>query len=196
MKRRLAAVAAFAAAAVVLALPAPAQAGPQQERYVAVSSSASSLIGWFWIDRIDGIIGCNQCIWRIDVKTSHELSADNEKLFQASLMNGLGKLSSAKVADPRTAAVLKAQALTEFQAGARALGTAQAGVGVVGYYNVDTRQTTVVERAWLSAADQDLADGFTALQRAASDPSPNPWIIAAQREFDEAYAEIAGKVAI
>ena len=59
-----------------------------------------------------------------------------------------------------------------------------------------TRETTAVNRAWLVAADQDLADGFSYLRTAAADPSPQPWIVAAQQEFDKAYAEIAGKVAL
>jgi hypothetical protein len=195
MKRILAVVAALATATAVLMLPAPAQAGPAQERYISISSTGDQL-GWFWIDQLEGIIGCAKCVWRIDLKKSHELTAANEKLFQSSLMSGLGNLSAAKVADPRTAAALKAQALADFQAGARALGTARASVGVVGYYNLDTRQTTAADRAWLAAADQDLADGFANLQAAATDPSPNPWIVAAQKEFDKAYAEIAGKAVL
>lgn len=194
MRRILAAVAVLATG--VLALPSPAQAAPRQEQYAAVSSTGD-LLKWFWIDRIDGIIGCAQCVWRIDLNKSHELPAAAEKLFQSSLMTGLSKLSDAKVAtDPRTAAALKSQALASLQAGARALGSTRVGVGVVGYYNTETGVTTVADRAWLSAADQDLADGFTDLQIAATDPQPNPWIVMALHEFDEAYAEIAAKAAI
>lgn len=195
MKRILAVMAAAATATAVLVLPAPAQAAPVQERYITVSPAGSQL-GWFWIDQLEGIIGCAKCAWLIDLKKSHELTAADEKLFQSTLMGGLGKLSAAKVADPRTAAVLRAQALADFQAGARALGTARVSVGVVGYYDPDTGRTTAVERPWLAAADQDLADGFANLQAAAVDPSPLPWIQAAQKEFDKAYAEISAKAVL
>ncbi|MGC4773495.1 hypothetical protein ACLQ25_31590 [Micromonospora sp. DT44] len=129
----------------------------------------------------------------IDLSKTIRLDPASEKVFQDSLAGGLGKLSDARVADSRTAVTLRRQSMALFQTAARSLGSSTARVGVVGYYDPDTRTKVASYRAWQAAADQDLADGLSLLQRAADDPSPNPWIALAAAEFDEAYAELASK---
>lgn len=196
MKRSQGILAGLALVATLLVAPAPAQAGLPQEKYAIMNASGNGLLGWFWVDELQGIIGCAKCVWMIDLGKSAQLTPDNEKLFQSALATGLGKLSDARVADARTAAVLRRQATDSFQTAARALGTARARVGTVGHYNTETHVKTPSAQAWLAAAEQDLADGLTLLQVAAAEPDPVPWVTAAMAQFDEAFKEIAGKQAV
>lgn len=196
--RRTLAVMVSALTAAVLGLPGTAHAGPVQERYVVVhASSGSTYTGWFWLEEMEGIIGCEQCSWLLDLIKSKQLPELDETIFQQNLIAGLTKLSEAKVADdPRTAETLRQQAMDRFTEAARALGSAGVRVGVVGFYDPAKRAKISAPRAWLAAADQDLADGFTLLQRSFSEPVPLPWITAALAQFDEAYLELSQKKAI
>ncbi|MBB5869099.1 hypothetical protein F4553_002478 [Allocatelliglobosispora scoriae] len=193
MKRPVGLLAALAMAAAVIATPGVAQAAPRKELYAVVQSNGAALTSWFWIDELQGIIGCAKCAWQIDFRKTVVLTADQEKLFQASFLAGVTKLSEASVADPRTAAVLRSQATDQFAAAARSLGAGRALPGVVGYYDPDRQATIPSSQPWLQAADQDFADGLTLMQRAAGEPVPVPWITRAMAEFDEAFAELSGK---
>ncbi|WP_155372815.1 hypothetical protein [Catellatospora vulcania] len=196
MKRSTGFLAGLALVATLFVAPSPAQAGLPQEKYATMNASGLGLLGWFWVDQIQGIIGCAKCVWMIDLGKSAQLTPDNEKLFQSALATGLSKLSDARVADPRTAEVLRRQATDSFQTAARALGTARARVGTVGHFNTETRVKTPSPQPWLAAADQDLVDGLTLLQAAAGEPVPVPWVTAAMAQFDEAFKEISTKQVI
>lgn len=198
MKRSMGFVAAMLAAALsAVVIQAPAQAAPKPEKYYAVGHVGDTLAKWFWIDEIDGVIGCERCFWLVDLGYSVQPPLEIEKAFQEQLMAGMGKMSEAHVQrDPGAADRLRQEALVSFTSAARTLGSIGVRPGVVGYYDELKRAVVPASRAWLSAADQDLADGIGLLQRSLTDPSPQPWIDAALGEFTEAYQEIAGKKAI
>jgi hypothetical protein len=196
--RRFAIVVATVAAVTLggLAVAAPAQAEPKAEEYVMVASGGDVLRQWFWIDQLEGIIGCIKCRHWFDVKAQVE-QPGLEAVIKGDLMAGLGHLSAATVAgDDRTRARLRAEALARFAHAARALGGSTLSPGPVGYYDPDKGVTVVTGTAWLAAADQDLVDGVTLLQRVAGDPSPDPWKQAAMEQFDQALAQISAKKVI
>jgi hypothetical protein len=196
MRRFASVIIALATSAAVFGLTAPAHAGPVAERYVA-AYNGHALTDWFWVDQIEGIIGCAKCGWLIDHQATVVLDPDQELAFQSGVMGGLYDLSQAKVAtDPRTQAAWRARAQSEFTGAAKALGKATARVGVVGYYDPDKGAKIALYRSWLSATDQDIADGLTLFQRAIMDPEPAPWFQAGMAQFDQAYAEISAKRAI
>ncbi len=198
MKRFTGFAATILAAVVATTLvQAPAQAVPRLEKYYVISQVGDKLQKWFWIDQIDGIIGCERCFWEIDLGTSVSLPAAVDKAFHEQLTAGLAKMSDAHIQrDPAAAAKLQQEAMSAFSSAARSLGSASVRPGVVGYYD-ELKQTTVpAHRAWLAAADQDLSDGLTLLQRSFAEPDPHPWRAAALREFTKAYAEIAAKRAL
>jgi hypothetical protein len=197
MKRSLSFIAALAAALTLGVGQAPAQADVRLEKYYAVSQYGDSLEGWFWIDEIDGIIGCPRCGHLIDLGKSRQLDPSLEKTFQHNLMAGLNLMSNAHAtADPVAANKLRQEALNAFTVSARVLGTASVRPGVVGYYDPDKRLVVRTNDAWLAAADQDLADGIMLLKRALVEPVPVPWRERALAEFTEAFNEIAKKRAI
>ena len=193
MKARLVALA--ASLALVLGLATPAQADPPRlEGYVLVDSSPGALTGWWWVDEMEGIIGCIWCLHWVDLHTSHVLPEHADKQLHAAVVTGLGKLGEARVAtDPAVRARLRAEALELFTVAARALGDASVRLGAAGYYDPRTGATVVTGTAWLAAAGTDVGNGLTLLQRSFADPSPQPWRRLATAAFDEAYTQIATK---
>jgi hypothetical protein len=176
-----------------LAVATPAQAKPRAEEYVAVTSRGDVLHQWYWIDQIEGVIGCAKCLHWIDVKTEVE-QPGLEATVKGGIMAGLGQLSEATVAgDERTRARLRADALARFTDVAKALGRTAVTPGAVGYYDPDKGVTVETDTAWLASADQDIVDGVGLLQRSIEDPEPSPWRAAAMRQFDKAFAQISTK---
>lgn len=176
-----------------LAVATPAQAIPNAEEYVAVTSRGDVLRQWFWIDRLEGIIGCAKCRYRLDVKTSAE-TPELDATIKSDIMAGLGQLSGATVAgDERTRARLRAEAVARFTDAAKALDGAALSPGVVGYYDPDKVVTVATDTKWLASADQDIADGIGLLQQSLGGPDPVPWREAAMRQFDKAFAQISTK---
>jgi hypothetical protein len=176
-----------------LAVAAPAQAKPRAEEYVAVTSRGDVLHQWFWIDQIEGIIGCAKCRHWFDVKTNVE-TPGLEAAVKAHIMAGLGQLSEATVAgDERTRARLRAEALAQFTDAATALDGTALSPGAVGYYDPDKGVTIATDTAWLASADHDIVDGIGLLQQAAIDPRPDPWRQAATDQFDQAFEQISTK---
>jgi hypothetical protein len=197
--RRFAIVLAALVAAVLggLATASPAQAAPKLEGYMAVSPYGDKFPGWFWIDEMEGIIGCPKCLHWFDFNKSEVLHPEQEAGLNGGIVAGLGTLSQAHVAtDPRTRARLRAEALAQFTAATRALGRAGLRPGPVGYYDPAKDATVETGAAWLAAADEDIADGIGLLQRALAEPDPTPWVEAAAAQFDEAFQEISTKKAI
>jgi hypothetical protein len=175
-----------------LAVATPAQAKPVPEEYVAILATGEAVHQWFWIDELEGIIGCRRCIHWFDFKVSEQPQLDAQ--IKVGIMAGLGQLSEATVAgDPRTRARLRADALARFTGVARALDGATLNQGPVGYYDPDKGVTVATGTGWLAAADQDIVDGVALLQQSLTGPTPDPWIEAATREFDKAFAQISSK---
>lgn len=193
--RRFAIVVATLAAAVLggLAVTGPAQAAPPREQYV-VMSHGDVLHQWFWVDQLEGIIGCAKCVHWFDFRVG-EVRVD-ETAIKGGILGGLGQLSEASVAgDPRVAERLRADALAQFTAAARELGRNELMAGPVGYYDPDKGVAVVAPTEWLASADQDIVDGIGLLQRSFTDPEPSPWRTAAMRQFDKAFKQIAIKKA-
>ncbi len=178
---------------------APAQADPPKaEGYIMITPYGHRFQGWFWIDQIDGIIGCAKCLHWLQLKPQEELRVEQAAALDRGIMAGLGLLSDASITtDPRRKAALRSDALTQFTSAARALGRTGVTAGPVGWYDPDKDDTWVADAPWLTAAAQDVADGLGLIQSVlvSGDPSPDPWRQAAI-QFDEAYGEIAGKKAI
>ncbi len=194
--RRIAIVLATLTAATFggLAIAAPAQAAPKAEQYVAITSYGDQLRGWFWIDQLEGIIGCPKCVHWFDFGASRVLTVDQEKAVKGGIMAGLGQLSEASVTtDPRTRDRLRVDALAQFTSAARALGGLGLRSGPVGYYDPDNRTTVAADTPWLAAADKDIVNGIQALQRSFAEPEPEPWITTSAAAFDKAFAEISSK---
>jgi hypothetical protein len=181
-----------------LAIAAPAQAGPpQREGYLAITAYGDKFPGWFWIDEMEGIIGCPQCLHWFDFYKSQELRVEQEAVFTGGVIAGLDLLGQARAAtNPRLQEALRAEALGQFSAAARELGSTTLRAGPVGYYDPDRDATVATGSSWLAAANQDVVDGITLLQRSFEGPTPDPWIVAAVAQFDEAFEEIATKQAI
>ena len=175
-----------------LATATPAQADPPKlevEGYVAITPYGDKFEIWYWIDQMEGIIGCIKCLHWFDFKKTEELHVEQEIELNGGITAGLGKLSEAHVAtDPRTRDRLRAEALAHFTAASRALGRASLEAGPVGYYDPEKDATVETGSEWLAAADQDIVDGITLLQRSA--------VEAAVVQFDEAFQEISTKKAI
>lgn len=197
--KRFAIIAATLAAAVLagLGVAAPAQATPNQERYVAITSMGDQLRGWFWVDQIDGIIGCPRCVHWLDFRAERKLTPQQEVAVKGGIMAGLGQLSEATVApDARTRDQLRADALAQFSSAARALGGLGLRAGPVGYYNPDKGVTVTTGAAWLNAADQDIVDGIGLLQSSFGTTRPQGLVASAVAEFDQAFAQISAKKAL
>ena len=178
----------------------PAQAGPGDlhvEQYIAITPYGEKLHYWFWIDEMEGIIGCPKCLHWFDFDKSEQLRVEQELGFSDGVMTGLEQLGRANAAtDPRTRSAWRAGALGHFTAAARALRDARLRSGPVGYYDPDRDVTVATESRWLSAADQDIVDGISLLQQSFEGPTPQPWIEAAVVQFDEAFQEISTKQSI
>jgi hypothetical protein len=180
-----------------LIIATPAQAAPRAEQYVAIANRGDVLRGWFWVDQIEGIIGCAKCVHWFDLKISEVVKPEQEAAINTEVIAGLTALSQASVAtDPRTAAKLRADALAQFTTAARNLGATTAAAGDVGYFDPDKGVTVVAAAPWLSAADKDIVGGLTLLQRSFTDPEPAPWRQRAAQQFDKAFKEISTKQAI
>lgn len=199
MKRIAIVLAALVATALGgLAAATPAQADPPRlEGYVAITPYGDKLQVWYWIDQMEGIIGCPKCLHWFDFKKSEELHVEQEIALNGGITAGLGALSEAHVAtDPRTRDRLRAEALAHFTAASRALGRASLSAGPVGYYDPAKDATVETGSEWLAAADQDVVDGIALLQEALARPGQVPWLEAAVAQFDEAFQEISTKKAI
>jgi len=197
--RRIGAVLATLLVAVLGGVIAtPAQAGPpQREGYLAITAYGDKFPGWFWIDEMEGIIGCPKCLHWFDFHKSQELRVEQEAAVIGGVIAGLDLLGQARAAtSPRIRAALRADALGQFISAAHELGGASLRAGPVGYYDPDRDATVETGSLWLAAADQDLVDGITLLQHSFEGPTPDPWIAAAVAQFDEAFEEIATKQAI
>jgi hypothetical protein len=181
----------LAAALVAVALggtvaATPAQAAPKVEGFVAISAYGHHSAGWFWIDEMEGIIGCVKCLHWFDFEFTHVLRPAEEAGINAEIMTALGRLGQARVADPRTAERLRAEALDHVTGAARHLGDAGVRAGAVGYYDPDRDATVETGSAWLRAATGEVAAALTALR----DPAGGR---AALAHLDRAYEAIATK---
>ncbi|MFI5916660.1 hypothetical protein [Dactylosporangium sp. NPDC051541] len=188
-------VAAVAAAALaVLALPAPAQAGPQKlDHYVLASGYPEVLQQTFPVDEELHIIGCVKC-WGLLVL---HYGDNDPNPIEVDIFAGLSLLGQARyTTDARIRDQLRTQALARFEAAARGLRGQALRVTGVGYYDPESgRRTLTASLPWLTAAADDIADGINTLQRVAGEPFPDPWRQAGLATLERAYAEIAGKVA-
>ena len=180
--------------ATILFIASPAQAGPTAENYVTINSYGDQIFSWFWVDKELGIIGCARCSYWFDFRKSEVLDERSETVVYAGVMDGLTELSQAAVTtDEKIAAGLREQAISAFTASASALGKTTLLAGPVGYYVPAKGATVETGDAWLSAADQNIADGIALLQISLADPDPNPWVVAATAKFDLAYRQISTK---
>jgi hypothetical protein len=193
MKRFMAAVAIIAATAVgALVVATPAQAGPAREHYSISVYGSDSIDYWYWIDELEGIIGCPKCYYRLKFTYSPEENPH----WQGGVMEGLNLLSEARVAaDERTKAALQARALESFTAAARALAGGTLRPGPASAFDPASGREFAIDAPWLDAAQVDIAAGLDALQHSFEDPSPLPWKQLAARRFDQAFTEIATKKA-
>lgn len=194
MKHLVGMVATLATLMIVLGHARPAQAAPVREYYVAVNLS-ETLQHWYWIDEVDGIIGCPRCVWLVDLETTVVLPSAQKLAVLRGIMSGLKMLSDASVAETaELAAALRSEAQVQFELAARALGTAGLRTGVIGFFDPSTGAKVTSYRSWLAAADQDIADGIALFQRAlVTGPDPQPWFTAGMAKFDQAYAKLRSK---
>jgi len=192
--KRLATALALVAATVVggLAVASPAQAGPAQEHYAISTVDGPAYDHWFWVDELEGIIGCNHCYLYLN------FYYEEHPQWQGGLMDGLNDLSEASVArDERTAAALQARALESFTGAARALDGAAVKPGPASAFDPERGRAFAIDAPWLDAAQADIAEGFSLLQAGFCDPKdPQPWARQAMEKFNKAFTEIATKKAI
>ena len=191
--RRLVAALAIVGATLVggLAVASPAQAAPVKEHYSISVYGSNNLDYWYWIDQLEGIIGCPKCSYLF------KLQPEENPHWQGGLMEGLNQLSEASVArDERTAAALRARALDSFTGAARGLDGATLRPGLASAFDPDTGREFRIDAPWLDAAQADIAAGMDALQHSFDEPAPLPWRQLAARKFDKAFTEIATKKAI
>lgn len=176
-----------------LARPRAAHADPLAEKYVAVQP-AGYIETWFWIDELEGIIGCPRCGWMIDHVTDIRITVSQKATFQSELMAGLSNLSNATIAaTPEREATLRATAEGHFRNAARALGSAHLQRGQIGYFNPDTGARVTSYRRWLAEANDAIADGIAQFQRGLADPQPQPWFEAGMAQLDLALGLLGAK---
>jgi hypothetical protein len=193
MKRFVAAVAIVTAAVVGgLVVASPAQAGPAKEHYAIITADGPAYDHWFWIDEMEGLIGCNHCYLFLN------FSYEEHPQWQGGLMDGLDQLSEASVAaDERTKAALQAQALESFTGAARALDGTALKPGPASAFDPDKGRAFAIDAPWLDAAQADISEGISLLQAGFCDPKdPQPWARRAMEKFNKAFTEIATKKAI
>jgi hypothetical protein len=193
MKRFVAAVAIVTAGVVGgLVVASPAQAGPAQEHYAIITADGPAYDHWFWIDEMEGLIGCNHCYLFLN------FYYEEHPQWQGDLMEGLNWLSEASVApDERTEAALQARALESFTGAARALDGSALKPGPASAFDPDKGRTFAIDAPWLDAAQADISEGISLLQASFCDPNdPQPWARKAMDKFNQAFTEIATKKAI
>jgi hypothetical protein len=176
-----------------LAIATPAQAGgPAKEHYALWQQFGPSYEYWYWIDEIEGIIGCPKCFYLLQF-----VEPEENPHWQGGLMEGLNQLSEASVAaDEGTAAALQARALESFTEAARGLDGATLLPGVASAFDPDSGREFAIDAPWLDAAQADIAEGMAARQRSLDDPQPEPWKQYAARKFNEAFTELSTKKAL
>jgi hypothetical protein len=176
-----------------LATPTAAHADPFAEKYVAVQP-AGYIETWFWIDQLEGIIGCPRCGWMLDHVTDIRINPSQKAAFQSELMAGLTNLSNATIAaTPEREATLRAITEGHFRSAARALGSAHLQRGQIGYFNPDTGARVTSYRSWLAEANDAIAVGIEQFQRGIVDPQPDPWFEAGMAQLDLALAKLSAK---
>jgi hypothetical protein len=130
--------------------------------------------------------------YAVGIITEPELPVELQQSYVAATGTGLDLLGQAsRATDPRTAAALRARAQDSFLAAARYLGAARAQLGQVGIAHVPDLRLEPMRLPWLVSAGVDLTDGLSYLQRALTEPAPNPWIERGMTEFQTAYDQLA-----
>jgi hypothetical protein len=123
------------------------------------SSRQRHLDYWFWVDEMEGIIGCPKCI------LLSSSSPRRTRTWQGGVMEGLNQLSEASVApDERTKAALQARALESFTGAARALDGSALKPGPASAFDPDKGRAFAIDAPWLDAAQADISEGISLLQ--------------------------------
>lgn len=183
-------------AALVAVPAAPAHAGTGGVVCFPVHNGDGRIVDWRCVEI--PVLMCEAPCGplAIDYLENIVLPREVEVGYLDTLGQGLRLVGAAALErNPAVAQRLLDQATGQFLTSARILGDTRVELSAVGF--ADQRSNRVVadpSLGWLDAAGTDVGNGIGQLQRAVSDPSPNPWIQAGLRSYQSAYQHIANRV--
>lgn len=179
-------------AAAVGAPATPAQAGNGFHLCFPVSTDGPIVTEWSCIDIPVWLCEAPCGIFAIDPHEEIVIPRDLRLEYLNDIGAGLNQLGVATLErDPGRAQRALDAAQAKFLAAARILDGNQVRIEQVGLADLRAGRIVPLTDGWLEAAGTDVGNGILWMQRAVTDPSPQPWIRNGMESFTSAYEHLA-----
>ena len=178
--------------ATVATPAAPAQAGGSSMHLCFPIDHDGDIVEWACIDIPVALCEAPCGIFAIDLHEEIVIPVDVQGRYLNEIAGGLNQIGVATLErDPARAQRALDAAQARFLTAARLLDGNQVRVEQVGLADLRAHRIVPLTDSWLEAAGTDVGNGIWWMQRAVTDPSPNPWTAYGMRAFTSAYQHLA-----